>query len=44
LARFLDKADAIKFARAEASGADNAELAGLAGDLVKEEVPHALAA
>ena len=44
LARFLHKADAIKFARAEASGTDNAELAGLAGDLVKEEVPHAVVA
>jgi hypothetical protein len=44
LTRFLDKADAIKFARADASGADNAELAGLAEDLVKEEVPDAVAA
>lgn len=35
LARFLDKADAIKFARAAASGADNVELVGLAEDLVK---------
>jgi hypothetical protein len=44
LARFLDKADAVKFARAEASGADNAELAALAEDLVKGEVPDAVAA
>ena len=44
LTRFLDKADAIKFARADASGADNAELAGLAEDLVKGEVPDAVAA
>ena len=35
LTRFLDKADAIKFARAAASGADNVELVGLAEDLVK---------
>ncbi|MFM8887240.1 MAG: hypothetical protein ACKOKC_12620 [Chthoniobacterales bacterium] len=35
LARFLDKADAIKFARAAASAADNLELIGLAEDLVK---------
>ena len=44
LTRFLDKADAIKFARADASGADNAELAGLAEDLVRGEVPNAVAA
>ena len=44
LTRFLDKADAIKFARAEASAADNEELAGLAEDLVKGEEVHALAA
>ena len=44
LTRFLDKADAIKFARADASGADNAELAGLAEDLVKGEVPDAVTA
>lgn len=44
LTRFLDKADAIKFARAEATAADNAELAGLAEDLVKGEVPDAVAA
>ena len=44
LTRFLDKADAIKFARADASGADNAELAGLAEDLVKGGVPDAVAA
>jgi hypothetical protein len=31
----LDKADAIKFARAAATGADNVELVGLAEDLVK---------
>ena len=35
LTRFLDKADAIKFARAAASGADNVELLGLAEDLVR---------
>lgn len=35
LTRFLDKADAIKFARADATGADNLELVGLAEDLVK---------
>lgn len=35
LARFLDKADAIKFARAAAGGDDNIELVGLAEDLVK---------
>jgi len=35
LTRFLDKADAIKFARAAATGADNIELVGLAEDLVK---------
>ena len=35
LTRFLDKADAIKFARAAASGADNIELLGLAEDLVR---------
>ena len=44
LTRFLDKADAIKFARADASGADNAELASLAEDLVRGEVPDAVAA
>lgn len=44
LTRFLDKADAIKFARAEATGADNAVLADLAMDLVKGEVPDAAAA
>jgi hypothetical protein len=44
MTRFLDKADAVKFARAEASGADNAELAGLAEDLVKGEVRDAVAA
>ena len=44
LTRFLEKADAIKFARADASGADNAELAGLAEDLVRGEVPDAVAA
>lgn len=35
LTRFLDKADAIKFARAAATGADNIELLGLAEDLVR---------
>jgi len=35
LTRFLDKADAVKFARAAASGADNVELLGLAEDLVR---------
>ena len=35
LTRFLNKADAIKFARAAATGADNIELVGLAEDLVK---------
>ena len=35
LTRFLDKADAIKFARAAATGADNLELVGLAEDLVR---------
>jgi len=44
LTRFLDKADAIKFARADATGADNAELVGLAEDLVKGEVTDAVAA
>lgn len=44
LTRFLDKADAIKFARADATSADNEELAGLAEDLVKGEESHAVAA
>jgi hypothetical protein len=44
LTRFLDKADAIKFARAAAGREDNEELAGLAENLVQEEVPHAPAA
>lgn len=44
LARFLDKVDAIKFARAEATGADNLELAGLAEDLVKGGVDDDVAA
>ncbi|MFM8657805.1 MAG: hypothetical protein ACKOD5_11875 [Chthoniobacterales bacterium] len=35
LTRFLDTADAVKFARAAASGADNVELLGLAEDLVR---------
>ena len=35
LTRFLGKADAIKFARASATGADNVELVGLAENLVK---------
>ncbi len=44
LTRFLDKADAIKFARADATGEDNAELAALAEDLVKGGMPDAVAA
>lgn len=44
LTRFLDKADAIKFARADATGADNVELVALAEDLVKGEVSDAVAA
>jgi hypothetical protein len=44
LTRFLDKADAIKFARADATAADNAELAALAEELVKGEQTHAVAA
>ena len=44
LTRFLDKADAIKFARADAVAADNTELAGLAEELVKGEQTHAVAA
>lgn len=44
LARFLDKADAIKFARAEASASDNVELLDLAEDLVKGGTSHAIAA
>jgi hypothetical protein len=44
LTRFLDKADAIKFARAEATAADNEELAALAEDLVKGEGINAVAA
>jgi hypothetical protein len=44
LTRFLDKADMSKFARTEATGADNVELAGLAEDLVKGDVAHAVAA
>ena len=43
LTRFLDKADAIKFARAAATGVDNIELVGLAEDLVKGG-PNAAAA
>jgi len=43
LTRFLDKADAIKFARAAATGADNIELVGSAEDLVKGG-PNAAAA
>lgn len=39
LAKFLEKADAIKFARAEAGAADNIELAGLAEELVRGEEP-----
>ena len=44
LSRFLDKADMIKFARADATGADNSELADLAEDLVKGGVSDAVAA
>lgn len=44
LGRFLEKVDAIKFARAEAGAADNAELVALADDLVRGEVPDAVAA
>jgi hypothetical protein len=44
LTRFLDKTDAIKFARASATGEDNAELTGLAEELVKGEEPDAVAA
>jgi hypothetical protein len=44
LTRFLDKADAIKFARAEATAVDNDELVNLAEDLVKGEPAHAAAA
>lgn len=44
LTRFLDKADAIKFARAEAGVEDNVELADLAEDLVKGGAPDAVAA
>ena len=44
LSQFLEKVDAIKFARVDATGADNAELAGLAEDLVKGEVRDAVAA
>jgi len=44
LSRFLDKADAIKFARADASVADNEELTGLAEELVKGGKAHAVTA
>ncbi len=44
LTRFLEKADAIKFARADATAADNIELLGLAEDLVKGGIPDAVAA
>jgi hypothetical protein len=44
LTRFLDKADAIKFARAEAGVEDNVELADLAEDLVKGGGNDAVAA
>ncbi len=44
LTRFLDKADAIKFARAEATGDDNAELTDLAENLVKGREADAVAA
>ncbi len=44
LTRFLDKADMSKFARAEATGADNTGLAALAEDLVKGDVADAVAA
>lgn len=43
LTRFLDKADAIKFARAEASASDNVELLDLAENLVKGDAAHAVA-
>ena len=43
LTRFLEKADAIKFARADATAADNDDLTALAEDLVKGEVPDAVA-
>lgn len=39
LTKFLEKADAIKFARAEAGAADNIELASLAEELVRGEEP-----
>jgi hypothetical protein len=39
LAKFLEKADAIKFARAAAGAADNIELAGLAEELVRGGAP-----
>lgn len=44
LTSFLEKADAIKFARADATAADNTELAGLAEELVKGEQTHAVTA
>ena len=44
LERFLDKADAIKFARVDANGEDNAALAALAENLVRGEVSDAVAA
>lgn len=44
LTRFLDKADMIKFARADATAADNGELADLAEDLVKGGKPDVVAA
>lgn len=44
LTRFLDKADAIKFARAEAGVADNVDLADLAEELVKGGASDAVAA
>ena len=43
LSRFLDKADAIKFARADATAADNEELTLLAEELVKGVNSHAVA-
>lgn len=44
LSRFLDKADAIKFARAVASAADNEELTNLAEELVQGGKVDAVAA
>jgi hypothetical protein len=43
LTSFLEKVDGIKFAHADATAADNDELTALAEDLVKGEVPDAVA-